>query len=134
MNTRLFKKAEQIAASGYQLQVEREDEHDESPIFVAYISEIPECVAQGVSSDQAKAELQTLLVDIIVYMLESDLEVPAPETRKGSAILQAGESQTISNNLEQKVPAITGSRVLHLDRSVPHTSWAVASVPSRVLT
>lgn len=126
-------KAEQIAASGYQLRVEREDEHDGPPIYVAYIPEIPQCVAQADSPESARAELQNILVDVIAYMLESGLEVPAPETRKGAATVQVGESQAAlsSDTTACQPQATTSSNVSQPHRSVPHTSWAAASVPSR---
>ena len=134
MSARPFHEAEQIAASGYQLQVEREDAHDGQPIYIAYVLEIPECVAQGNSPEQAMAELRILMVDVIAYMLESGLEAPSPTTRLGSATVQVGDSQSALDitTIARKQLVITGSHVLPLNRSEPHTSWAVASIPSRV--
>ena len=134
MKTAQLTKAEKMAASGYQLRVEREDEHDGPPIYVAYIPEIPQCVAQADSPENARAELQNILVDVIAYMLESGLEVPAPETRKGTATVQVGESQAaLSPDTKAcQPPVITSSDVSQPHQSLPHTSWAVASVPSRI--
>ena len=83
--------AEAIAAMDFQIQLDREDEHDGPPIFVAHITEIPECVAQGASPEQAQAELREILVDVIEYMLDSGIEVPRPRARADAvATVQAG--------------------------------------------
>ena len=134
MRFRFLEKAEEIAARGYQVQVEREDEHEGPPIYVAYVPEIPDCVAQGDSPEHAKAELRIILVDVISYLLESNLEVPQPRTRRGSATVQVGESQTTftPHTMIQKPVVSTGNLAIQLDQPAPHTSWAVASVPSRV--
>ena len=110
MNLMFLKKAEEIAARGYQIQVEKEDEHDGPPIYVAYLPEIPECVAQGDSPEHARAELRIILVDVISYMLESDLDVPMPRTRKGSATVQVGDSQTTftPRSIVHESPVSTG--------------------------
>lgn len=91
MTLDIIKQAEKIAAMDFQIQVDREDDHEGPPIYVAHIAEIPECVAQGASPEQAQAELREILVDVIKYMLDSGIDVPRPSARAGSvATAQAG--------------------------------------------
>ena len=83
--------AEEVAAMDFQVLVDREDDHTGPPIYVAHIAEIPECVAQAASPEQAQAELRDILVDVIRYMLESGIDVPRPRARAGNvATAQAG--------------------------------------------
>ena len=91
MRPDIIKQADEIAAMDFQVQVDREDDHTGPPIYVAHIAEIPECVAQGASPEQAQAELREIFVDVIRYMLESGIDVPRPRARAGSAATaQAG--------------------------------------------
>ena len=91
MTPDIIKQAEEIAAMDFQVQIDREDDHEGPPIYVAHITEIPECVAQGASPEQAQAELREILVDVIKYMLDSGIDVPRPRARAGSvATAQAG--------------------------------------------
>ena len=91
MRLDIIKQAEIIAAMDFQVLVDREDDHEGSPIYVAHIAEIPECAAQGASPEQAQAELREILVDVIRYMLESGIDVPQPRARAGRvARAQAG--------------------------------------------
>ena len=90
MRLHTIRQAEEIAAMDYRVLVDREDDHDGPPIFVAHIAEIPECVAQGASPEQAQAELREILVDVIQYMLDSAIDVPRPRARAGSVAAAQG--------------------------------------------
>ena len=65
MRLDIIKQAEEIAAMDYQARVDREDDHEGPPIYVAHIAEIPECVAQGASPELAQAELREIFVEVI---------------------------------------------------------------------
>lgn len=134
MNLKQLDRAKKMAARGYQIRVEKETEHDGPSIYVAYIPEIPGCVAQGDSAEHARTEMRIVLIDVISYLLEADLEVPAPRTQKGSATLQIGDSEAavFPPVRAQMSPVSTGSRVMKVDELAPCTSWAAAYVPSRV--
>lgn len=91
MSLDISKQAEEIAAMDYQVRVDREDDHEGPPIYVAHIAEIPECVAQGASPELAQAELREIFVEVIKYMLDSGIDVPRPRARAGNvATAQAG--------------------------------------------
>lgn len=75
-------KAKRLADRSYQITVEREPGKLSSnvPRFTAYVKEIPYCVAQGFTEDEARHEIRSVLVDYILSLLDRNLPVPEPDT------------------------------------------------------
>ncbi len=75
--------AKRLADRSYQIKVEREPGKLSSnvPRFTAYVEEIPYCVAQGFTEEDARQEIRSVLVDYILSLLERNLPVPEPDTR-----------------------------------------------------
>lgn len=79
MDQALLKKAKVLAARGYQIQVQREDGEDGIPVWVAYVPEMPSCVALGDSTESAKEALKIIREDYIYFRLKRRVSVPDPK-------------------------------------------------------
>ncbi len=79
MDQALLKKAKELAARGYQIQVQKEDGGDGKSLWVAYVPEMPSCVATGDSRESAKAALEIVREDYIYFRLKRGVSVPAPK-------------------------------------------------------
>ena len=79
MDKKLLNKAIKLAVRGYQVQVQKEDGHDGKPVWVAYVPEMPSCVAQADSPERAKEALKVVREDYIFLRLKRNVPVPDPE-------------------------------------------------------
>ena len=79
MDQALLKKAKVLAARGYQIQVQKEDGEDGRPVWVAYVPEMPTCVALGDSTESAKEALKIVREDYIYFRLKRGVSVPDPK-------------------------------------------------------
>ena len=79
MDQALLNKAKVLAARGYQVQVQKEDGGDGRPLWVAYVPEMPSCVATGDSTESAKAALEIVREDYIYFRLKRGVSVPDPK-------------------------------------------------------
>jgi len=80
MNNELLSQARRLAMRAYSVEVSQDIATDGEPIFVALTPEMPGCIAQGETADEAKANLHDALVDFIYFLLEDGLPVPEPAT------------------------------------------------------
>ena len=95
----------ELAARPYLVYVEGDFSTPEAPLFVAYHPEMPRCVAQGMTADEAQSMLPELVVEHIEYLLAHGLPVPDPTpltgytapsgkppvTTRGYAVVSVGE-------------------------------------------
>lgn len=79
MDQALLNKARIMAARGYQIQVQKEDGKDGRPVWVAYVPEMPSCVALGDSTESAKKALKIVREDYIYFRLKRGVSVPEPK-------------------------------------------------------
>lgn len=82
MSDILLLEAKRLADRSYKIKVEREPGKLSSnvPRFTAYVEEIPYCVAQGFTEEEAHQEIRSVLVDYILSLLDRNLPVPEPDT------------------------------------------------------
>ncbi len=91
MNPRLLEKAVALAARGYQVGFQREDDEDGNDVWVAYVPEMPSCCAQGDTAERAKVALKTVREDYIYFLIKHGLPVPEPKSTLGAP---AGDKAT----------------------------------------
>ena len=77
--------AQRLAERPYQIEIECEpgELSPDIPRFTACIKEMPYCVAQGFTEDEARQEILSVLVDYILSLLARDIHVPEPENTPG---------------------------------------------------
>lgn len=71
--------AEQLAARPYGVLVEVELLSTGKPVYVARIPELPGCMGQGITEQEAVADVKAAAVAYIQSLLEDGLEVPEPK-------------------------------------------------------
>ena len=78
MNDELWEKAEELAAQLYAITIEHEQLSDGQTIFFVKNPDLPGCKAEGITIDEAKANLAEARVDYIHALLEEGLPIPEP--------------------------------------------------------
>ncbi|MCY3780656.1 MAG: hypothetical protein OXG78_10135 [Chloroflexi bacterium] len=83
MSDVLLSEALRLAERPYQIEVEREPGglSPDIPRYTASIKEMPYCVAQGFTEQEARNEIRSVLTDYILSLLARDVEVPDPELK-----------------------------------------------------
>lgn len=95
MQEGLREKAKRLAALPYLYEVSKDELKDGSKIFVALHPELPNCMAQGESAEEALIELADAREEYIFSLLEDGLEVPKPEGHQSD---EQHEENTASSN------------------------------------
>lgn len=85
MTTEYAEEVDRYMALAYEIRVYR-DECDGSLCYMAVHSELPGCMAQGDTPDDAVANLAEARRDYISALLEEGLEVPRPKARDESPL------------------------------------------------
>ena len=85
MSDDLLVKAQRLAERPYQTEIECEPGvlSPQIPRFTASIKELPYCVAQGFTEEEARKEIRSVLVDYILSLLARDAHVPDPVNKFG---------------------------------------------------
>lgn len=81
MNHEQLDRAEQLASRNYNTVVERDTLTDGSPVYLASNPELPGCMSQGATSEEAVKNLRNARVDYIYMLLEDGLPVPETSER-----------------------------------------------------
>lgn len=81
MDQELLNAAKALAARDYQVIVEIEEEPGGKATWVAYMPEMPSCVAEGESPQAAKNALKNVSEDYIYFRLKRGVPVPDPTPR-----------------------------------------------------
>ncbi len=79
MDQELLIAAKALAARDYQVIVEREEGPNGNATWVAYMSDMPSCVAEGESAQAAKSALKNVSEDYIYFRLKRGVPVPDPQ-------------------------------------------------------
>ncbi|MGA2820306.1 MAG: type II toxin-antitoxin system HicB family antitoxin [Anaerolineales bacterium] len=93
METTLRKRAEMFAELPYTVEVDLDQTTENQPIYLACVPELPGCLAQGESIEEATKELREARIDYIESLLAGGLPVPMPNIQATST--SSGEAQTI---------------------------------------
>ena len=71
-------KAEELARRPYLIRTSLEETTDDQPIYFARVLEMDGCFGQGVTRDDAIADLRSAMVDFIESLLDDGLPIPEP--------------------------------------------------------
>ena len=82
MNLQLLDHAIALAARGYSVGLQREDDENGNHVWVAYVPEMPSCCAQGDTAERAKIALKTVREDYIYFLIKRGVHVPEPSTHE----------------------------------------------------
>ena len=82
MNQELLDRAIVLAARGYQVGVQREDDENGNHVWVAFVPEMPSCFAQGDTVEDAIEALKTVREDYIYFLMKHGVPVPEPKPRE----------------------------------------------------
>lgn len=115
MDNKRLAKAKRLASRGYQFQLIRETEQDGASYFVAYVPEMPNCIATGDTPEEAKKNLRTAREDYIYFRLKRGVSVPQPEyVSLSGATLKLGSPPTTHYDTSPRPPGAVG-RVIRSD-------------------
>ncbi len=92
MDQELLNAAKALAAREYQVIVEKEVGAEGEATWVAYMPDLPSCVAQGETAQAAKCALKTVSEDYIYFRLKRGVPVPDPKPR--SSVATCGNTLT----------------------------------------
>ncbi len=83
MSDVLLHKARSLADRPYQIDIECEpgELSPKVPRYTASVREMPYCVAQGFTEEEARKEISSVLIDYILSLLARDIDVPEPEIK-----------------------------------------------------
>ena len=83
MSDVLLSEARRLAERPYQIEIEREpgELSPDIPRYTACIKEMPYCVAQGFTEEEARQEIRSVLVDYILSLLARNMHIPEPEIK-----------------------------------------------------
>jgi len=87
MNEERLQEAKRLADRLYQVHIFPDETTDGKPGYFVRIPEMPGCVADGDTVEEAKERLELAKVDFIYFLLEDDLPVPEPKLFNTSVIL-----------------------------------------------
>jgi len=96
----LRKQAKQLAAAPYTEWVVRDETTNGRPIYLMSHPELPGCMAQGETIEEARASLGDARFEYILSLLEDGLDVPVPQTQA---------TQTVSTKPNEDTYQGTGS-------------------------
>lgn len=78
MDEQRLRRARELASRAYQVHVFPDESTNGDPGFVASIPELPICMSDGETVEEAKNNLESAKVDFIYFLLEDGLPVPEP--------------------------------------------------------
>ena len=79
MDQVLLKKANKFASKSYLTVVTLDETTDGQPVYLARNLELPNCLGQGLTYEEAVQDLQLARVDYIYSLLEDNLPIPEPD-------------------------------------------------------
>ncbi len=95
MNNDLENQAKKLAARPYTVIITQDETTDGQPIYVLYNPELPHCMAQGWTIEEAQENLLDAREGYILSLLEDDLPVPPPEHDATKSVASVGDTVTI---------------------------------------
>ena len=79
MNNDLLEQAVTLAAGGYQVGIQQEDDENGNIFWVAFVPEMPSCFVQGDTAEGAIEALKTVREDYIYFLMKHGVPVPEPK-------------------------------------------------------
>lgn len=85
MDKTLQTKAVEIANSGFTTELRKEKTTDGDSLYLAVSPELDGCIAQGETAEEALESLEEIRLEYIEHLLEFNLPIPSPQSRKTEA-------------------------------------------------
>ena len=85
MNNAILAKAEALAKRGYIVEIYEDKTTDGNDIYLAKCPELPGCMAQGNTIEEAMNNVIKSRIDFIYFLLEDSLAVPEPSNKQNEA-------------------------------------------------
>jgi predicted RNase H-like HicB family nuclease len=79
MDDKLLMQAKELAKLPYSVIITQDEATDGAPILLVENDELKGCMAQGITMDEAIADLADARVDFIYSLLDDGLDIPLPE-------------------------------------------------------
>ncbi len=79
MDERWWEEARKFAKLPYSVSVMQDEATDGTPMLLVSNDELPGCMAQGSTIEDALANLEDARVDYLASLLEDGLDIPIPE-------------------------------------------------------
>jgi predicted RNase H-like HicB family nuclease len=99
MSNNQWAKAKELAARNYFTVINREESDKGEYYYVAAHPDLPGCMADGQTPEEAKQELAKALVDYIYFLLEDNVTVPEPKTYEVTSQIQRLEEGIVLREL-----------------------------------
>ena len=127
MNEDQLERAEELASRPYQVELQAHETRDGQTYFFGKIPELPGCVSDGETEQEATANVKLAMIDFIYFLLEDGLAVPEPrifdsftainmsDIKDGSANKRATAYRSIFFGSSYSVRGATAS---HMERRV----------------
>jgi len=81
MKKDLRKQAEILVGQPYTVDMSRDETTDGKFVYLATHPELPGCMAQGITIEEAKVNLKEVAAEYILSLLEDKLSVPEPQVK-----------------------------------------------------
>ena len=120
-------RASQLAKRNYSVRIQRDETTEGQPIFLVQSPELPGCLAQGRTLQEALDDLADARVEYIYSLLEDGLPVPEPQARAtitgspGSVLAVCGQYDLRSEGRSGHQMANAVGRPVILAEVVPQT-------------
>lgn len=101
MTKTIQEQALELSRLPYTVELLRDKTTDGEYIYLARNPELEGCMAQGLTEEEALANLDEVRIEHIEHLLENHLDVPYPNRAVASS------QTTIENVVEKELPAIT---------------------------
>jgi predicted RNase H-like HicB family nuclease len=86
MSVNLDEQAKELAARPYTTVIARDDTDKEFPYYVVYNPELPRCLADGETIQEALVNLEDARTEYILSLLQDGLPVPPPATQATATV------------------------------------------------
>lgn len=103
MSEKLEEQARKLASQPYHILIAREEIEEGKYVFVLSYVELPGCIAQGDTLEEAVAELEEVTYEYILGYLEDGVEVPAPYATTHAT---SGKRVVFSNTMSENYPTV----------------------------
>jgi predicted RNase H-like HicB family nuclease len=97
-NPELWAEAQRLASSGYTISISEDTLSNGAKVYLLEHPELPGCMAQGATLEEAHQELRQAAISYLYYLLEDGLEPPSPMSSQTITATQSVTSETTTNN------------------------------------
>ena len=101
MDEQRLRRAKELANRPYQVHVFPDESTDGESCYVATVPELPICMSDGDTVEEAKNNLESAKVDFIYFLLEDGLPVPEPRLLDSYTCVDMSDFSVLENESAQ---------------------------------